>query len=462
MKLNGNFDEITAKIEEGIGVGKSYDANVRLINIFDKKIKFYYMTGLVDNLQVIAVIMSILRIPRTHEYSFELILNNISHQQIEIIDEHELVLVNILNGLLAIVIEDYSKAIIIDTRSYPTRGIAEPDTEKVIRGAHDGFTENFAINTALIRRRIKDGSLRNEVIYVGDKSPAYVCLTYLEGICDEALLNNVRERIKKIKVDQLIMSDKALEELIVNQRFNPYPLVRYTERADTVAVHLYQGMFAILVDTSPSVILGPATFFDHLQHTEEYRQTPLSGTYLRMIRFLGVFISIFLTPIWLLLLKNDTLAGIFAIMVPSDEVKMNIFIQVIIAEVGVEFLRMASIHTPSALSIALGLIAGVLLGDIAVAVGLFSIQTVLLVALSAIGNYVTPSYELSLANKISKLLFIVLILAFNYIGFIVGVLVWLIMLSRLKSFNKPYLYPLIPLNLRRLLKVLIRYPYKNK
>jgi stage V sporulation protein AF len=362
-----------------------------------------------------------------------------------------------------VLLEGAAQGIAIDVRNYPTRSVAEPEMEKVIRGAHDGFSENFHQNIQLLRRRIKDGRLRNKLFLIGEGSPAYVCLTYLEGVCDESLLRKVRKRLEEIETEHLIMTDKGLEELLIRKKkLNPYPLVRYTERADTVAIHLYQGMFALFVDTSPSVMLAPATVFDHMMHFEEYRQTPVAGTYLRWIRFLGIAVSLFLTPVWLILVRNDYLPGFLEILKPSEETKVGIYLQVLAAEVGVEFLRLASIHTPNSLATSMSLIAGFLLGDFAVNVGLFSIQTVLLVAISAIGTYLTPSYELGLANKISKLLFIAAILIADWYGFVFALLLWLIYLSRLRSFGKPYLYPLQPLDFKRLLKILVRFPAKNQ
>ena len=462
MKIASDFKGFISYLEKELGIGESYDVEIREIKIFPQQINIYFISGLADNMQAIKIIESILSIPRERDYSFDLIKDNISHHAVKVIYDLSEVFFEILNGMLVLIFEGYKQALSVDVRSYPTRSIDEPDMEKVIRGAHDGFTENFHTNVTLMRRRIKDPRLRNEIYKIGKASPTSVCLSYIKDICSLDTLQYIKEKLKKVNVEHLIMADKALEELLIHQRFNPYPLVRYTERADTVAVHLYQGMFALFVDTSPSVILAPATLADHLQHTEEYRQTPLAGTYLRFIRYFGILISLFLTPIWLMLVRAGALSGIFSVFVPNQEVAINIYLQVLAAEVGVEFLRMASIHTPNALSTAMGLIAGILLGDIAVTVGLFAIQTVLLVALSAIGTYVTPSYELGLANKISKLFFIFAVFIFGYWGFIIAIIIWFIYLCRLKSVQKPYLYPLIPFNLKRLLKIFIRYPYRNQ
>ncbi len=465
MNLSNNFDENIIKINNALGIGKAFDVSSRPYTILNKKVTLYFLAGLIANIEIIEVMKKVLSLNANEESfdEFDTIYNNISHQDLSIINTYDKVINSVLNGIIVLIIEGYDKAIAIATRSYPTRGIAEPDTEKVIRGSHDGFTENFAINVALMRRRVKDGRLRNVIFNIGSSSPTYVCLSYIEGLCDEEMIKQVKEKLENIKTPHLIMTDKALEELMLNQKFNPYPLVRYTERADIVSIHLYQGSFAIFVDTSPSVILAPATIFDHLTYTEEYRQTPISGSFLRIIRYGGVFISLFLTPVWLLLVMNEAnLPSEFSIFIPDEKVKIGIFIQIVLAEVGVELLRMASIHTPTALSTAMGLVAGMLLGDVAIQIGIFSIQTVFLVAISAVGTYITPSYELGLANKISKLLFLVVIFIFNIYGFIAIVILWFIYLATRKSFTRGYLYPLIPFNLKRLIKTLFRTTNKEE
>jgi len=460
MKFSLDFEKNAAVIEKGIGYGESYDVGRRAVNVQGKRLYLYFLTGMVDSGQLIEIMEGILNLK---DSSFTAVYGGIPHPNLSVLNDLDEAIVNIMNGMAVVLLEGAAQGIAIDVRNYPTRSVAEPEMEKVIRGAHDGFSENFHQNIQLLRRRIKDGRLRNKLFLIGEGSPAYVCLTYLEGVCDESLLRKVRKRLEEIETEHLIMTDKGLEELLIRKKkLNPYPLVRYTERADTVAIHLYQGMFALFVDTSPSVMLAPATVFDHMMHFEEYRQTPVAGTYLRWIRFLGIAVSLFLTPVWLILVRNDYLPGFLEILKPSEETKVGIYLQVLAAEVGVEFLRLASIHTPNSLATSMSLIAGFLLGDFAVNVGLFSIQTVLLVAISAIGTYLTPSYELGLANKISKLLFIAAILIADWYGFVFALLLWLIYLSRLRSFGKPYLYPLQPLDFKRLLKILVRFPAKNQ
>ena len=464
MDLSYDLEANVQAINDKLGVGKAFDIKTRRIKVLGRDVQLYYLDGLVNNLEIIGVLEKILGLS-SEDQAVDVpmtMYNNITHKDAKFIETIEEVYNNVLNGVIVFIISGHNQGLIAETRNFPTRSISEPDIEKVVRGSHDGFTESLNQNISLVRRRVKDGNMRSEIFAVGNKSSFNVCLAYIEGICDTKDVELARERISSVNIDHLIMADKALEELMIKKPFNLYPLVRYSERADIVAVHLYRGKLAIFVDTSPSVIIAPSTFFDHLQHAEEHRQTPIAGTYLRFVRFLGVFISLFLTPIWLLLTKYEVVVPeMFDIFTPDEAIKISIFLQLIAAEIGIEFLRMASIHTPSALSTAMGLVAGILMGDVAIQVGLLSIQTVFLVAVSAIGSYVTPSYELSLANKLSKLLFLCVIMLFGYIGFIVIVILWVVYLGSMKSLNRRYLYPLFPFNWAELKQILVRKPLKE-
>ena len=463
--LSLDYQQNADQINDLLGIDYSFDIDTRDFLIQGHRIRLYFLTFMIDGALLTEVIDGLLKFEintSNNQYTFfNSLLANISYHAVGVTKEIDSVVNSVLNGLVAIIVENSDEAITLDIRKYPGRSIAEPDSEKVVRGSRDGFTENFAINIALVRRRIRTGKLRMEYHQVGKVSKTDLCLTYIDGYVDQKIIDYVKLRLKQIDTDEITMSDKALEELLLESNFSPYPLVRYTERPDTLSVHLYQGMFAIIVDTSPSVILGPVSIFDHMQHAEEYRQTPLAGTYLRILRFIGIFASFLLIPLWFALLSSrDIISAFFrGLFEIGDDTRTEVFFQIILAEVGIEFLRMASIHTPNSLSTAMGLVAGVIIGEIAITVGLFTEIIVLLGSISAIGSYITPSYELSLANKISKLLLLIGILFFDIWGLIGGLILLFIYLASLKSFTRPYLYPLVPFKLGKLVRQVIRFPY---
>ena len=462
VPVEKNIDETQKILEDKLGFGKSFDVGQREIVVMERRIQLYYVTGLVDSELVVDLMTQLLllnSLPHPNDDVFQTIHNRLVHQQVTVTDKVNDICTSVLSGLVAIIVDKETQAFVVDVRSYPGRGPSEPDTEKTVRGSRDGYTENIIVNTALTRRRIRTGKLRNIILKVGDQSKTDVVLMYIEDIADQSMVDEVKHRIEQVKVDGLTMTDKELEEFITGQVYNPYPLVRYTERPDVVAAHLYQGMIAIIVDTSPSVMIGPVTLFDHLTSVEEYRQTPAVGTFLRLIRYAGIIVSVFLMPTWLLfVLHPEYLPDFLNFIGPQEEGNIPIVLQVISGEIGMEFLRLASIHTPTAISSALGIVSAILIGQVAVDVGLFGPEILFYVAIGALGAFVTPSYELGLANKMFKLFIIVGTALLGLWGYIGTIVVGLIFLATMKSFGKPYLYPLIPFNFKALLKSVIRYP----
>lgn len=449
-------------MKEHVGVGESFDADFREIVVLDHKIQLYFVNGLCDSAIIVELLKVLVQI-NDHEYqpkeTVNIVRNRLVHQQFEETDDLNQAITSMLSGLIIVFIEGYDKIMIVDVRSYPGRSPEEPDTERVVRGSRDGYTENIIENTALTRRRIRDPRLRNEILQVGDRSKTDICISYIKDIADPELIQIIKKELKSIKTDGLSMADKALEEYIVHQGFNPFPLVRYTERPDVVSTHLFEGHVVIMVDTSPSMIITPTTLFHHVQHAEEYRQAPAAGSFVRWIRFFGIFVSIFLLPFWYLLsIEQGLLPEAFDFIGPNENTgNVPLFLQIILADVGVELLRMAAIHTPTPLSTAMGLIAAVLIGEIAINAGLFTGEVILYVAVAAVGSYATPSYELSIANKLARIFIILTTFAFGLPGFMIGSTLYILILASVKSFNIPYLWPFIPFNFRALRQILIRY-----
>ncbi|QGH34841.1 spore germination protein [Gracilibacillus salitolerans] len=447
-------------METRLGINVSFDVGFRELIILKKKIQLYYVTGLVDTDFVIEVMKKIISINDEENREsdlYEVLNNRIVHQQVEKAKTMDEAVDQMLSGLLVIFVDGKEECFIIDVRNYPGRSPEEPDTEKVIRGSRDGYTENIIENTALTRRRIRDERLRHEMMQVGERSKTDICISYLQDVADMGLVDLIKDELEQIEVDGLSMADKTIEEYLVHQGFNPYPLVRYTERPDVASTHLFEGHVLIMVDTSPSMIILPTTYFHHVQHAEEYRESPAVGTFVRWVRFIGIFASLFLLPLWLLLVIDPSLLPEkLQFIGPNETGNVPIVVQILLADIGIEFLRMAAIHTPTPLSTAMGLIAAVLIGEIAIEVGLFSAEVILYVAISAVGTFATPSYELSVANKMARIVLIILTFIFQVKGLIIGITIILLILMSTRSLHTPYLWPLIPFNDKALWQILFR------
>jgi len=458
--ISESVHEIEQYMKKRVGLGKSFDLGVRKLKILRKDVHFYYVNGLCDTQYIIEITEQLVEI-NDHEklstHLFDIIQNRLVHQSVSPIKTMDELVDQVLSGLIVVVIEGIGTGLVVDVRSYPGRTPEEPDTEKVVRGSRDGFVENIIVNTALTRRRIRDERLRFEMMRIGERSKTDIALGYIDGVANSDLVEVIRKELQAIKIDGLTMADKTIEEFLLKQGFNPYPLIRYTERADIAATHILEGHVIIYVDTSPSVIIAPTTIFHHMQHVEEYRQSPAVGTFVRWVRFVGILASLFLLPLWLLfVLEPSLLPEKIAFIGPNELTNIPVIVQIFLADIGIEFLRMAAIHTPTSLSNAMGLVAAVLIGQIAIDVGLFVPEVILYVAIAAIGNFVTPSYELGIANKLARLSLLIIVSIFHTPGLVIGITAYIIFLARIRSLNTPYLWPLLPFHPKAFMQIIIR------
>lgn len=443
------------KVKEMLNVEQSFDIKERTIIHQDATIRFLFLDFLSSSKAINEIIFSIINYDFDHISSLTL-LNRLMIGDAKKVESINDIALSILKGEMAIFIIATSECIIVDTKSYPSRGLEEPDSEKVVRGSRDGFTENLSTNVALIRRRISNNNLIFEKYVIGKSSNTLVSLVYLKDVIDKDVLSDIRRRLENVKTIELTMSDKALEEHLTNNSKTLFPLVKYTERPDTFSSQLYQGMFGIIVDTSPSAILGPISIFDHLEHAEEFRQTRISGSYLRIIRFLGIIAGFLIMPVFYALARSNYIPK----YIGYDNNKL--FLQIFIISLSIEVIRMASIHTPSALSTSMGIISGMIIGNMAVDLRIIPLDIAFIASLSALSSYITPSYELSLANKMVNLFFIIAIYLFKMPGLIISMLIFILYLISLKSFNQSYLYPLIPFDFTALKNHIFRKSYIKK
>lgn len=454
------------KMDDLLQVDKSFDV-IRLdLEYAKRKMVMYFVDGFVkdDILHYIMKYLSTLEESHLEEDTLQKLLKRyIPYVEVEEVDDVSKAADQVLAGPTVLFVDGVNKAIQIDARTYPVRSPQEPDLERIVRGSRDGFVETLVFNTALTRRRVRDKSLRMEYLQIGRRSKTDITICYIEDIADPKLVKRVRDSISKIDTDGLPMAEKTVEEYISGRHLNPYPVVRYTERPDTVAVHLYEGHVCIIVDGSPSIIISPTTFWHHLQHIEEYRNKPIVGAYMRLVRFLAVWASVFLLPLYYLFSINpDLLPGALEFIGPKDVGAIPLLMQFILIELGLDILRMAAIHTPNALGTALGLVAALMIGQVAVEVGIFINEVILYLSIAAIGTFSTPSYELSLSNRLVRIGILITTALFGVYGFVIATTLWIIWLSSIQSFKVPYMYPFIPFNYRAFRDVLIRSPLPLK
>lgn len=363
----------------------------------------------------------------------------------------------VLSGTAALVVEYYDQVFQIDARTYPVRSIDEPQDDRVLRGSHDGFVETMVFNAALIRRRIRDARLTMEALQVGSKSKTDVVLCYMDGVCDQKKLDTIRRKIQHITIPALTMGQESLTECLCRrQHFNPFPRVRYTERPDCAAASVMEGKILVMVDNSPSVMILPTGILDFVQDTNDYYFPPLVGSYLRLLRGAVFFLTLFLTPFWFLLMQNEGWVpqGLDFLKVAEPN-SVPIIVQLLVVELIVDVIKLASLNTPSVLNNAFSVVGALIFGEFAVKANLFVPEVLLYMAFVAVSGFTQSSYELGYTFKLFRMLFLILTALFNIWGFIGGVVLFFVMMAAVKTpLGHDYLYPVIPFNkvaLRRLI-----------
>ncbi len=353
-----------------------------------------------------------------------------------------------------------AEAVVADARTYPARDTAEPEGDKVMRGARDGFVETLIFNTALIRRRIRNPSLTMSYLSVGKSSQTDIVVCYMADRADADLVKRVKDKLEAVNTDALSMGHESLAEVLIKKRwYNPFPKIRYTERPDTAAAQLMEGSVLVLCDTSPQVMILPTSIFDFMQETNDFYFPPLTGTYVRVVRHVVFWLTLFLTPTWYLLVRNPSyLPDWLSFIIPTELGRIPLVAQLLLVEFIIDGLRMASLNTPNMLSNSLSVVGGLILGDFAVNIGWLIPEVILYMAFVAIANFTQRSYELGYAFKFMRIMLLILTAIFNYWGFFAGLaLVVILLLTNVTVTGKRhYLYPLIPFNARALKSLFFR------
>ena len=471
MEKGGERQEISRRLDENLdalrlrlGIGATFDILEREITVGGRRAALIFVDGFVKDKVTLDVVAALQRMGRAEMAPGgvkKLLAEAIPYFEVDTALTIDDVVEQVLSGPMAVLIDGEREAIVVDVREYPVRGIQEPDLERVTRGSHEGFVETMIFNTAMIRRRLRDPELRFEVVSVGKRSKTDVAIGYIRDIADPKLVAEVKRRIEEATIDALPMGAKNLEEIVVREPWNPIPRVRYTERPDVAAAHLLEGHVAILVDTTPMAMIAPVTAFHFFQHAEEFFQLPFIGTYLRWIRALAFVLATVLAPAWLALyLTGPEHLPPFLSFIGTKEgdTAVAVPLQFFLLEIGIDLIRMALIHTPSALATSLGIVGAILLGELAVEVGLFIPEAILYTSVAAIGYFAVPSVEFGYALRLFRFLLLALATAFKLPGVLAGLVLGFALLATSKSITTPFLWPLIPFDGPNLVKALFRLP----
>ena len=479
--LTDSYQGNVALLDSILRVDESFDLIKKPLKVGADEMTLYYIDGFIKDTVMMKLMMSFLALDGlaqsaseggesvgTTATGKEHLLPAISfcaralpYVETDVTDSTDLAVQAVLSGAALLVGSPFGRGVIlIDARTYPARETTEPEGDKVMRGARDGFVETLIFNTALIRRRVRDPALTVSYTSVGDSSRTDIAIIYMEGKAEPDLVERVKAKLAAVKTDALAMGHESLAEVLIKKRwYNPFPKIRYTERPDTAAAQLMEGSVLVVCDTSPQVMILPTSIFDFMQETNDFYFPPLTGTYIRIVRHVVFWLTLFLTPTWYLLICHPEFVPAWLnFILPTETGRIPIIAQLFLVEFMIDGLRMASLNTPSMLSNSLSVVGGLILGDFAVQIGWLIPEVILYMAFVAIANFTQRSYELGYAFKFMRMGLLLLTALGGYWGFGAGVVgIGILLLTNVTVTGKRhYLYPLIPFDGKALKSLFFR------
>ena len=430
--ISSKISEIRRELNHLLPLKESFDLLQRDMKTGEKDASCYFIDGMLKDEVMLKIMDTILKL-KAEDMPADasgFACQYIPYAEVDILGDYDQVLRNILSGVPVLFIDGYAAGMAIDCRTYPARGVDEPEKDKSLRGSKDGFVETVVFDTALIRRRIRDPHLVMEMLEVGDASRSDVVLCYMNNLVEKDMLNNLRAKIQAIHTPDLCMNQQSLAQALIGTRwYNPFPKFKFTERPDTTAACIMEGKVAILVDNSPAAMILPTSVYDMIEEANDYYFPAWTALYLKTARILILILTVFLTPTFLLLMQNPQwIPETFEFVAIKDIVNIPLVYQLLILELAIDGLRLAALSTPNMLSTPLSVFAGLVLGEFSVNSGWFNPEVMLYMAFVAVANYTQPNFELGYAVKFMRIMLLILTAAFNWIGFGAGCLILILLL----------------------------------
>lgn len=459
MRLTRDHTNNVRTLSLALNAKASFDIIERHLSVADRDMCFFFIDGFVKDGEMQRLMQQLLTGKEIGTASE--VAAHLPYIEVDLSGEVDTIVRAVLSGQSVIVGEGFGEmAVLVDARTYPARSTEEPDTDRVMQGAHDGFVETLVMNTALIRRRIRDPRLTMRHFNLGGASGTDVVMCFMDGVADPETVSELERKLTSAKPKTLTLGYQSLAEILIRRGwYNPFPKIRLTERPDTASAQVLEGSVLIICDTTPQVMILPTSIFAYLQQTDDFYFPPLTGSYLRLVRAAILILSVIATPLWYLCIEYaDILPSSLQFLVPDDPGALPIILQLLLVELAIDGLKLASMNTPSMLSNSLSVVGALLLGDFAVDVGWLCGDVILYMAFVAIASFAQQNAELGYAFKFMRVITLLSVFALGVWGLLLGgaVFVFLVSTNTTVTGKRHYLYPLIPFNGGALLRLLLR------
>lgn len=441
-QLSDDLEENISYVQQALG--KTSDLNFRTFSS-ERKIAIFHISGITNTDTINEHIIERLNegsIQQIEDIKQIITVNNVFEEKVR-----EKIIDALVKGKTVIFLESSPIAIVAETKQIETRGIEESSAQAVIRGPKESFTESFEKNMGLLRSRIQSPQLRLKTMTVGEVTQTNVGVAYIENIVNEKVLKEVIERISSIKVDA-ILDSSYIETYIKDDDRTLFPLIKDSERPDSVAAELLEGKVAIIVDGTPFVLIAPGVFIQFFQSAEDYYQYPYISSFLRILRIGSFFVSLLAPALYIAILAHHEglipTTLLISILAQRDGVPFPIVIEALVMEIIFEVLREAGIRMPRTVGSALSIVGALIIGQAAVEAGFVAASTVIVVSITAISSFSIPYYSMSIVTRLLRFVFIICSSFIGIYGIVIAFIIILLHMCDLRSFGMPYLSPFAP------------------
>ncbi|MBS4215973.1 MULTISPECIES: spore germination protein [Neobacillus] len=439
------------------------DITFRHLKKNGNRIVFCFLESLIDKSSLDEFILAPIQNNEKIEWSVQGFTQVLPLSVLTVTNQLSEIISGLIEGNVYIYVEGDPYGLLTNLSKTVERGVEKPETESNVYGPKISFTESLVSNMNILRNNLKDPNLCMQDLVVGKRVKTKAKLVYIQGIADEELVTTFKQRISELEIDY-VPGNTVLGHLIENNSWSVFPQLMTTELPDRISIALYRGKVAVLMDRSPDCLYGPTTFFSYFESTEDVYMRWNMGLFLRVLRLTALFLSVLLTPAYVAVLTYHYEVIPSPMLVTLGESRSKVpfppVFETLLLEFVIELLREAGARLPTKVGQTIGIVGGIVIGQAAVQAGFTSNILIIMIALSALGSFTTPSYLMGTAIRMIRFPIIIIAGIWGGIGIMVAFCFFIIHLLRLETLGKPYLSPVYPLQWRDLGYSFFLVPYQ--
>lgn len=480
-EISSNYNDNLQRIKDEFHHPANSDLNIRSIDIkaLNKECTLFFLRGIADIKKVEDKIIKPImeadwgkNLAECEDIGEVIITKVISGTSINKMKYTPEVISEITDGNTILFIDGFDEAISISTTTFEYRKIEKPTVENILKGPKESFTESSEVNCSLIRKHLKDKNLITEKSYIGERGFTELYLMYIDGIVNPEILEEVKNRLNKIKIDS-IEEISILEQFIEDRPYSMFPSTLTTERPDRVVSFLKEGHIALLLDNSSMILIVPITIFTLFHTSEDMYQRFLYGNFVRFIRLASMITALFVPAIYMAIttFHSEMMPPdlVMATIAAREKLPFPVLMEILIMETCFELVREAGVRIPTAVGPTIGIVGTLILGQAAVEANIVSPVLVISVAITGLSSFAIPEMSLSYMIRIGRFIFLAIAAIGGFYGITLSVVALVAYIATIESFGVPFLAPYTPdlpssgdLIFRPIIKKVLLRPSQNR